>query len=74
MFSSRFMPCLVCGASVDQTAAEAHTCDPQQRASYVMYVLRDEIDAFEGRLQDYLASSEGRFESWLAARDVRRTR
>jgi hypothetical protein len=59
--------------SVDQAAAELHTCDPERRAEHIMRVLRDDIEAFETRLQEFLAGSHGRFEAWLAARQVRRT-
>jgi hypothetical protein len=71
---SRFMPCSECGASVDRTAADAHSCDPEQKATYAMFAMRHEIDAFESRLWDFLGSSDGRFEVWMAARHVRRSR
>ncbi|MGZ4458382.1 MAG: hypothetical protein ACXVW2_12435 [Nocardioidaceae bacterium] len=74
MFSSRFMPCAECGASVDQRSPEPHTCDPERRASYQMFGLRDDIDAFEPRLREWLSSAQGVFETWLAARDVRARR
>ncbi len=73
MFVSRFMPCPECGASVDKTSTDAHTCDPERRAAYAMLSLRDEISAFESRLHEYLDGSQGRFETWLAARQVRQT-
>ena len=73
MFSSQSKPCLVCGAPVEPAAAEAHTCDPEQRANHVMSVLREDIAAFETRFRDYLAGSHGRFEAWLAARHIRRS-
>lgn len=73
MFSSKYAPCAQCGMSVDQAAAELHTCDPERRADYIMRVLRDDIEAFETRLREFLEGPHGRFEAWLAARQVRRT-
>jgi hypothetical protein len=73
VFSSKYALCAQCGASVDQAAAELHSCDPERRADHVMRVLRDDIDAFETRLHEFLDDSHGRFETWLAARQVRRT-
>jgi hypothetical protein len=58
---------------VDQAAATAHTCDPERRADFVMFALRDDIAAFEDNLRAFLDDPHGRFESWLAARQVRRT-
>jgi hypothetical protein len=69
--SSKFLPCRECGASVDQTAPQAHECDPERRALFMMVGLRDEIAAFETRLEAWLASSQGRFETWMAVRRVR---
>ena len=74
MFLSRFMPCPECGASVDRTLVEPHECDPERRAAYEMQPLRQEIDAFEQRLRNYLDRPEGRFETWLAHRRVRLSR
>lgn len=73
MFWSRYLPCPACGESVDQTAGGGHTCDPERRADFVMFTLRDDIAAFEDNLRSFLNEPHGRFESWLAARQVRRT-
>jgi hypothetical protein len=37
----------------------------------MMVGLRDDIAAFEARLDAWLTSSQGRFETWMAARKVR---
>lgn len=70
-FTSRFLPCEECGASVERAEAAAHRCDPERRAEYRLFRLREDVAAFEGRLQQWLATSVGRFEQWAAARDVR---
>ncbi len=71
LFSSRFMPCTECGASVDRFAAVAHRCSPDRSVDYRMFALREDIAQFEPRLQEYLDTARGRFETWLAARTVR---
>ena len=73
MFSSKYMPCAECGASVERTAAEAHQCVPARRVEYQMFRMRPEIAGFESRFREYLECDHGRFESYLAARQVRRT-
>ena len=71
MFRSRFMPCPVCGASLDRTGAQAHECMPERLADYQLFGLRDEVAQLEPGIRRYLATASGRFESWLAARRVR---
>ena len=73
MFTSRFMPCPDCGASIDTTVASPHRCDPERLLDHRMFALRDEIDSFDSLLTLFLDSSEGRLEAWLACRQVRRT-
>lgn len=71
MFRSRYMPCHVCGASVDRTALREHECSSERRADYEMFGLRGEIALLETGVRHYLSSATGRFESWLAAHHVR---
>lgn len=71
MFKSRYMPCDVCGASVDRTSRPDHACSPERRADYQMFGLRGEVAQLETGIGHYLATASGRFESWLAARQVR---
>ena len=71
MFRSRYMPCGVCGASVDRTGVLHHRCTPERRADYEMFGLRGEVAQLETGVRHYLATASGRFESWLAARQVR---
>jgi len=71
MFTSRFLPCDDCGASVERAAASGHRCAAERLVEYQMFGLRDQIAGFEPRLHDFLESPKGRFEVWLAAREVR---
>jgi hypothetical protein len=71
MFPSRFMPCIECGASVARGEADQHRCDPERLLDFRMFILRDDIAAFETRLLAFLDSPRGRFHRWLAERDVR---
>jgi hypothetical protein len=73
VFSSRFMPCEECGASVDRRAETEHTCDAERLLDYRMFGLREEIASLESGLVQFLESPDGRFQRWLAARDVRRS-
>lgn len=73
MFSSRFMPCADCGASLDLRSDLGHTCDPERLLDYRMFGLREETGAFVPQFVQFLDTPKGRFESWLAARRVRRT-
>ena len=72
MFRSRYMPCHLCGASVDRAALREHECSSERRTDYEMFGLRGEIATLEAGLKGYLATTAGRFETWLAARHVRR--
>ena len=71
VFRSRFMPCDVCGASVDRTALREHECSSERRTDFEMFGLRGEIAQLESGVRHYLATAAGRFETWLAARHVR---
>ena len=71
MFRSRYMPCHVCGASVDRTALREHDCSSERRADYEMFGLRGEIAQLETGVRHYLSTATGRFETWLAAHHVR---
>jgi hypothetical protein len=72
MFTSRYLPCPDCGASMDRTDPTPHVCEAERVVDFRMFALRPEIDRFDGLLSRYLGSPAGRFEAWLAARDVRR--
>jgi hypothetical protein len=71
MFRSRYMPCHVCGASVDRNALREHECSSERRTDYEMFGLRGEIALLEVGLRHYLSTATGRFETWLAAHHVR---
>lgn len=73
MFSSRYMPCAECGASVDRHSDLAHTCDRERLLDYRMFALREEITSLPAAFAQYLQTPAGRFERWLAAREVRRS-
>ena len=66
--SSSHMPCPDCGASVGAQGRAEHVCDPERRADYLMFQLRDEIAEFERSVWEYLTSPHGRFAQWLAER------
>jgi hypothetical protein len=66
--SSSHMPCPDCGASVTAEEQREHVCDPERRADYLMFQLRDEIAGFERAVREYLTSPHGRFAQWLAER------
>jgi len=66
--SSSHLPCPECGASVEAEEKVAHVCDPERRADYLMFQLRDEIAEFERSVWEYLTSPHGRFAQWLAER------
>jgi hypothetical protein len=68
-FTSQHMPCAECGASVRAVERESHTCDPERRLEYHVFLLRDEVACFDHGLGEYLRSPQGRFEQWLAERD-----
>lgn len=72
MFSSKYMPCAECGASVERSLFDSHACVAERRLDYQMFCLRTEIADFEKQLRVYLETRHGRFESFVAARDVRR--
>jgi hypothetical protein len=61
------MPCGECGASVAWAERDVHVCDPERLLDYGMFQLRDEIEAIEGEVEEYMDSPRGRFERWLAS-------
>jgi hypothetical protein len=71
-YASRHMPCAECGASVETSKRDEHTCDPERLLEYRLFQLRDEVASFDDRLRGYLESAHGRFAQWLAERDRRR--
>jgi hypothetical protein len=70
-FTSQHMPCAECGASVRVSERERHTCDPERRLEYHLFLLRDELSGFDEGLRGFLESPQGRFAQWLAERDRR---
>lgn len=73
MFSSRYMPCPECGASVERGSRSEHTCDPERLLDYQMFGLREEIESVQSRFAQFLETPRGSFERWLAAQEVRRS-
>lgn len=73
MFTSRYLPCSDCGASVDRTDPAPHECRTERLVDFQMFRLRGRVAGFDRSWAGYLSSAEGRFETWLAARDVRRS-
>jgi hypothetical protein len=71
VFSSRFLPCADCGASVERSSEADHTCDPQRLVDFQMFRLQKSVAGFEHQVREYLDSATGQFEAWLAARQVR---
>jgi hypothetical protein len=68
-FTSQFMPCAECGASVHASERSDHRCDPERRLEYRIFLLRDELATFDDGLGAYLDSPQGRFAQWLAERE-----
>ena len=66
VFTSRYVSCDDCGASVVRDESGGHECDPERRLDYLIFHLRDEVGRFEAELCAYLDSPTGRFESWYA--------
>ena len=66
--NSSHMPCPDCGASVASGDQDEHVCDPERRADYLMFHMREEIAGFERAVREYLTSPHGRFAQWLAER------
>jgi hypothetical protein len=65
------MPCADCGASVAHAEFPSHVCDPERLHRFRLFPFRDEIEAFDVQLTDWLASAPGRFAIWVAERDRR---
>jgi hypothetical protein len=70
MFPFRYMPCVECGASVEQSSKDRHRCEPEQLVEYQVFRMHAAIARFEDDLMAYLRTSRGKFEAWLAARQV----
>jgi hypothetical protein len=71
MFPSRYMPCAVCGASLER-GARGHECERERRLEFELFQLRGEVDRFESDVESYLASPPGRFALYYAERERRR--
>ena len=71
VFTSRYISCDDCGASVARDESGGHECDPERRLDYLIFHLRDEVERFEAELGAYLDSPAGRFESWYAESERR---
>jgi hypothetical protein len=71
VFPSRLVPCPTCGDPVEREVAESHTCDPERALTHRMFLLRQEVAAFERQFREFADTREGRFEVWVAARTVR---
>ena len=56
---------------MEQALLDEHFCDPERLLDYVMFQLRAEVDAMDGKLAAYLDSPRGRFDVWCAERDRR---
>jgi hypothetical protein len=72
LFTSRFLPCSECGASVERSEEREHRCTPERRAQFEMFAMREEVARVEERIREHLDTPLGRLEVWVAARDVRR--
>ena len=68
MFTSRYMPCPECGASVDGASGDVHICDPERLLDFRLFELRGELAELDSEVAEYLGSPRGRFEAWYAAR------
>jgi hypothetical protein len=71
VFSSRFMPCVQCGESLEGWEFDSHQCRQARLLDYQMFGLRGDIAGFDALLRGYLLTTTGCFEVWLAARQVR---
>jgi hypothetical protein len=72
VFTSRYISCDDCGASVPRDESGGHECDPERRLDYLIFHRRHEVARFEEELGAYLDSPNGRFESWYAEHERRR--
>ncbi len=64
------MPCEHCGASVARGAD--HACDVDRLVEFQLFVLREEVAAFEEQLAAWLGTPEGAFACFYAERTRRR--
>jgi hypothetical protein len=65
---AEYRPCPYCGVPVNQAQDEQHECDPERRVDWELFVMRDEVQAFDRDLVDWLGTPAGRFEVWYAER------
>jgi hypothetical protein len=63
------IPCPSCGASVALVELGSHKCETERLLDFLIFQLRDEIEAFEDQLNAWLRTAGGRFALWLAERD-----
>ena len=68
-FTSQHMPCAECGASLHARERDSHTCEPERRLEFRLFLLQEEISTFDDGLSKYLASAHGRFAQWIAERE-----
>lgn len=66
---ARFTPCVQCGFWIPYGDEDEHVCDAEDVLSFQLFLLRDEIAAFEMQLIAWLDSPQGRFATWIAERD-----
>jgi len=71
VFTSRYISCDDCGASVTRDESGVHECDPERRLDYLIFQVRDEVASLEADFGSYLDSPNGRFESWYAEHERR---
>lgn len=65
--SSRFMPCPECGASVEQSKADEHECDLNQKTEYELFqTVRGEMEGFNAEVEGFFAEPETKFALWEA--------
>jgi hypothetical protein len=68
----KFVPCSVCGITMDRGSGLAHRCDTARLLDECMAAMRGEVDLLEPQLHRWLSTAEGRRDAWWAAREVRR--
>ena len=66
---AEYRPCPQCGIPVNQADGEPHECDPNRRVDWELFLMRDQIEAFEYDLGDWLETPAGCFEVWYAKRE-----
>jgi hypothetical protein len=74
VFVSRYMPCELCGESLDTAVPRVHRCSPERRLDFQMFALRSDVAGVEEEVWAYLESPHGRFDVWLASKELRERR